>query len=148
MSFFFFFFFTLFKYKFIYFNWSNCNYFTILHWFCHTSTWILHGCTLTSFLKDMSLCLERVRESGTDSFYLSFWLAVKLRNLFGVQMFHIISKTMAEVGSTKWKFIKLYYYYKWKYFVKLEKNYRKFCIWCDYRSRVVGWDYPGQLPYM
>ena len=95
----------------------------MLSWFCHTSTWIHHGCTFTSFLKDMSLCLERVRKIGTDSFYLSlFWLVVKLRNFFGVQMFHVISKTMAEVGSIKWKFIKLYYYYKWKYFVKLEKK--------------------------
>ena len=33
-----------FKYKFIYFNW-RLNYFTILYWFCHTSTWICHGCT-------------------------------------------------------------------------------------------------------
>ena len=23
----------------------EANYFTILYWFCHTSTWILHGCT-------------------------------------------------------------------------------------------------------
>ena len=23
----------------------EANYFTILHWFCHTSTWIHHGCT-------------------------------------------------------------------------------------------------------
>ena len=31
-----------FKYKFIYFNWRLI---TILYWFCHTSTWIHHGCT-------------------------------------------------------------------------------------------------------
>ena len=24
----------------------EANYFTILYWFCHTSTWICHGCTL------------------------------------------------------------------------------------------------------
>ena len=30
------------KYKFIYFNWRLI---TILCWFCHTSTWIRHGCT-------------------------------------------------------------------------------------------------------
>ena len=29
------------KYKFIYFNWRLT---TILYWFCHTSTWICHGC--------------------------------------------------------------------------------------------------------
>ena len=23
----------------------EANYFTLLYWFCHTSTWILHGCT-------------------------------------------------------------------------------------------------------
>ena len=26
----------------------EANYFTILYWFCHTSTWIHHGCTLVS----------------------------------------------------------------------------------------------------
>ena len=30
------------KFKFIYFNWRLI---TILYWFCHTSTWIRHGCT-------------------------------------------------------------------------------------------------------
>ena len=29
------------KYKFIY---LEANYFTILYWFCHTLTWICHGC--------------------------------------------------------------------------------------------------------
>ena len=32
----------LFNYKFTYFNWRLI---TILCWFCHTSTWIRHGCT-------------------------------------------------------------------------------------------------------
>jgi len=40
---------TVYFYLFIYFNfiYSNwrLNYFTILYWFCHTSTWICHGCT-------------------------------------------------------------------------------------------------------
>ena len=31
-----------FKYKFIYFNWRLI---TLQYWFCHTSTWISHGCT-------------------------------------------------------------------------------------------------------
>ena len=26
----------------------EANYFTILYWFCHTSTWIRHGCTCVS----------------------------------------------------------------------------------------------------
>ena len=36
------------KFKFIYFNWRlqlNITIFTILYWFCHTSTWIHHGYT-------------------------------------------------------------------------------------------------------
>ena len=35
-------------YIYIFFNLSiliRANYFTILYWFCHTSTWIRHGCT-------------------------------------------------------------------------------------------------------
>ena len=32
----------VFLFKFIY---LEANYFTILYWFCHTSTWIRHGCT-------------------------------------------------------------------------------------------------------
>ena len=27
------------------FTYLEANYFTILYWFCHTSTWIRHGCT-------------------------------------------------------------------------------------------------------
>ena len=26
-------------------NWTELNYFTTLYWFCHTSTWLHHGCT-------------------------------------------------------------------------------------------------------
>ena len=29
-------------------NWTELNYFTILYWFCHTLTWIHHGCTCVS----------------------------------------------------------------------------------------------------
>ena len=37
-------FFNFYFFKFIYFNW-RLVYFTILYWFCCTSTWICHGCT-------------------------------------------------------------------------------------------------------
>ena len=32
----------------IYLFWLEANYFTILYWFCHTLTWIRHGCTWVS----------------------------------------------------------------------------------------------------
>ena len=33
----------------------EANYFTILYWFCHTSTWICHGCTLVPHPEPPSL---------------------------------------------------------------------------------------------
>ena len=33
----------------------EANYFTILYWFCHTSTWILHGCTCVPHPEPSSL---------------------------------------------------------------------------------------------
>ena len=33
----------------------EANYFTILYWFCHTSTWICHGCTRVPHPEPLSL---------------------------------------------------------------------------------------------
>ena len=33
----------------------EANYFTILYWFCHTSTWICHGCTCVPHPEPLSL---------------------------------------------------------------------------------------------
>ena len=35
-------------------NWTELNYFTILYWFCHTLTWIHHGCTCVPHLETPS----------------------------------------------------------------------------------------------
>ena len=56
-------------------------------------------------------------------------------------MSHVISKTMAEVGSTKWKLTKLNYYYKRKYIVKHEKRiYKKILhlMWQQDKSCTMG----------
>ena len=54
----------IFFFKFIYFNWRL---FTILYWFCHTSTWILHGCTRVPHSEPPSHLLPRTIPLGHPS---------------------------------------------------------------------------------
>ena len=54
-----------FIYKFIYF--MEANYFTILYWFCHTSTWIHHRCTHVPHPEPPSLLPPRIIPLGRPS---------------------------------------------------------------------------------
>ena len=45
----------------------EANYFTILYWFCHTSTWICHGCTHVPHPEPPSHLLPRTIPLGHPS---------------------------------------------------------------------------------
>ena len=45
----------------------TANYFTILYWFCHTSTWIRHGCTRVPHPESPSLHPPRTIPLGRPS---------------------------------------------------------------------------------
>ena len=57
----------------------EANYFTVLHWFCHTSTWICHGCTRVphpeppSYLPPHGFSVNSIMSSASrDNFTSSF----------------------------------------------------------------------------